>query len=91
MSFLVTSWRKGRTGAVIMGLHHGLFCVGCCWALMGLLFVAGVMNVLWVGAIAAFVFIEKIVPRGDLIGRFVGVPIVGAGIWVIFLGFTFSG
>jgi predicted metal-binding membrane protein len=88
MSFLVTSWRKGRIGAVIMGLQHGLFCVGCCWVLMGLLFVAGVMNVLWVGAIAAFVFIEKVVPRGDLVGRFVGLPLVGAGGWIIFQSLT---
>ena len=82
-SFLMTSWRPSRRGALIMGLHHGLFCVGCCWVLMALLFVAGVMNVLWVGAIAAFVFIEKVAPRGDIIGRIVGVLLVAAGLWVL--------
>ena len=86
ISFLMTSWRPGRRGALIMGLHHGLFCVGCCWVLMALLFVAGVMNVLWVGAIAAFVFIEKVAPRGEIIGRTAGVLLVGAGLWVITQG-----
>ena len=88
MSFLMTSWRPGRTGAFVMGLHHGSFCVGCCWVLMALLFVAGVMNVLWVAAIAAFVFIEKVAPRGDLLGRVAGVLLVAAGAWVIHQGAT---
>lgn len=88
MSFLMTSWRPGRTGALVMGLHHGSFCVGCCWVLMALLFVAGVMNVLWVAAIAAFVFIEKVAPRGDLLGRVAGVLLVAAGAWVIHQGAT---
>ena len=86
MSFLVTSWRPGRTGALVMGLRHGSFCVGCCWVLMALLFVAGVMNVLWVAAIAAFVFVEKVAPRGDLIGRAVGVLLVAAGVAAIYRG-----
>lgn len=88
MSFLLTSWRPGRRGALIMGLQHGLFCVGCCWVLMALLFVAGVMNVLWVGAIAAFVFLEKVAPRGELIGRAAGVLLVLAGLWVLTQGKT---
>ena len=50
MSFILSDWREGIGGAVLMGLHHGAFCVGCCWALMGLLFVVGVMNLLWVAA-----------------------------------------
>lgn len=88
MSFLVTSWRPGRTGALVMGLRHGSFCVGCCWALMALLFVAGVMNVLWVAAITAFVFVEKVAPRGDLVGRAVGVLLVAAGAALIHHGAT---
>lgn len=90
LSFLMTSWRSGRSGALVMGLHHGLFCVGCCWVLMALLFVAGVMNVLWVLAIAAFVFIEKVAPRGELIGRGAGVLLIAAGIWVISQGTTWG-
>ena len=91
MSFLMTSWRTGRTGALVMGLHHGSFCVGCCWVLMALLFVAGVMNVLWVAAIAAFVFIEKVAPRGEIIGRIAGVVLVAAGVWMIAEGASFTG
>jgi predicted metal-binding membrane protein len=53
-------------------VRHGSYCVGCCWVLMALLFVAGVMNLLWVAAIAAFVLVEKVLPRGALVGRVAG-------------------
>ncbi len=65
-----------------MGLEHGAFCVGCCWFLMGLLFVGGVMNLLWVAAIAAFVLIEKVLPFGAHAGRFSGALLVLAGLFV---------
>jgi predicted metal-binding membrane protein len=55
-----------------MGLRHGGYCGGCCWVLMVLLFVAGVMNLLWVAAIAAFVLVEKVLPRGKVVGRVAG-------------------
>ena len=58
--FIVTNWRKGKSGAFIMGAHHGLYCVGCCWALMLILLVAGIMNLLWIGLISVFIFVEKI-------------------------------
>ena len=77
-------WRKGTRGALIMGLEHGLFCVGCCWILMVLLFVAGVMNLLWVATIAAFVLVEKVLPRGDLVGRVAGGVLVMTGIVLLF-------
>jgi predicted metal-binding membrane protein len=80
LGFLMTDWREGRRGALIMGLRHGMYCVGCCWFLMALLFVAGVMNLLWVAAIAAFVLVEKVVPRGDLVGRVAGGVLVLAGL-----------
>ena len=67
--FLSGHWRPGTSGALRMGVEHGLFCVGCCWLLMGLLFVVGVMNLFWVAAIAAFVLLEKIVPRGEAVAR----------------------
>jgi predicted metal-binding membrane protein len=54
LAFLMAHWREGKRGPLVMGLHHGAFCVGCCWILMALLFVAGVMNLLWVAAIAVF-------------------------------------
>jgi predicted metal-binding membrane protein len=82
-SFLLTGWREGRAGAFVMGLRHGLYCLGCCWALMALLFVAGVMNLLWVAAIAVAVLVEKVVPRGDLVGRLLGVALVAAGLLLV--------
>jgi predicted metal-binding membrane protein len=76
-------WREGVTGALIMGVRHGSYCVGCCWALMALLFVAGVMNLLWVAAIAIFVLIEKLAPGSRRIGRLSGVLLMAWGVWVI--------
>lgn len=83
LGFLMTDWREGHRGALIMGLRHGMYCVGCCWSLMALLFVAGVMNLLWVATIAAFVLVEKVVPRGDLVGRVAGGALVLAGLVVL--------
>jgi len=80
LSFLMSEWRDGRAGAFIMGLRHGSYCVGCCWVLMGLLFVAGVMNLLWVAVIALFVMAEKTLPRGELLGHVTGVALVAAGV-----------
>ena len=62
-SFLVAEWRAGVRGAWIMGVRHGLFCLGCCWSVMLLLFVLGVMNVLWIAVLAAFVLLEKMLPN----------------------------
>jgi predicted metal-binding membrane protein len=83
LSFLMAGWREGRGGAFVMGLRHGLYCLGCCWALMALLFVVGVMNLLWVAAIAVAVLVEKVVPRGDLVGRLAGVALVAAGLLLV--------
>ncbi len=85
-AFVATHWRPGLGGAFRMGLHHGLFCVGCCWVLMALLFVGGVMNLLWVAAIAFFVLIEKITPWGTVAGRLGGVGLMAAGLAVLVLG-----
>ena len=76
----MTEWREGPLGALVMGLRHGVYCVGCCWVLMALLFVAGVMNLVWVGIIAAFVLIEKVVPVGERVGQVAGVILVLAGV-----------
>ncbi|MEE2777338.1 MAG: DUF2182 domain-containing protein [Acidobacteriota bacterium] len=70
--FLTTHWREGRGQAVLMGLHHGLYCLGCCWLLMALLFVLGIMNLPWIAALTVFVLLEKVVPRGRLISRLSG-------------------
>ena len=66
--FLSRHWRPGTQGAFVMGLDHGAYCVGCCWALMLLLFVGGVMNLLWIAALALFVLLEKATPLGRASG-----------------------
>jgi len=86
LGFLLAHWREGRWGALRMGLHHGAYCVGCCWALMGLLFVVGVMNLLWVAVLAGFVLLEKAVARGPWPSRLVGIGLVGWGAYVLYTG-----
>ena len=83
LAFLMTGWREGCGGAFAMGLRHGLYCLGCCWALMALLFVAGVMNLLWVAVIAVGVLVEKVAPRGDLVGRLAGAVLVAVGVLLV--------
>lgn len=83
-AFIADYWRPGIGGAFRMGLHHGLFCVGCCWVLMALLFVGGVMNILWLAGIAGFVLLEKIAPLGAKAGRVIsGLGFVAAGTWFL--------
>ena len=79
LSFLMSEWREGTAGAFVMGLRHGAYCVGCCWVLMALLFVAGVMNLLWVAIIALFVMAEKISPKGELLAHVAGIALIIAG------------
>ena len=67
--FLSRHWRPGAGGALRMGLRHGLYCLGCCWVLMALLFVSGIMNLVWIALIAGLVLFEKLAPRGDRLGR----------------------
>ncbi|HLX72586.1 MAG TPA: DUF2182 domain-containing protein [Verrucomicrobiae bacterium] len=87
MNFLMTGWREGRTGAFIMGLSHGVHCMGCCWFLMLLLFVAGVMNIWWIALITVLVLIEKIARRGLLVGKIAGVAFAAWGIWMMLTHF----
>jgi len=67
--FLAGHWRKGRQGALRMGLRHGLYCVGCCWFLMLLLFVGGIMNLVWIAGLAILVLLEKLLPAGIPVAR----------------------
>jgi predicted metal-binding membrane protein len=83
LNFLMTGWREGKWGAFVMGLKHGTYCAGCCWFLMLLLFVAGVMNVWWIAIITVLVLIEKIAPRGLMLGKIAGVLFIGWGVWMI--------
>jgi len=78
--FLFRHLRLGLLGAVGTGVRHGLFCLGCCWMLMELLFVGGLMSLTWVGAIALFVLVEKTMPWGDWISRIGGVLLVVWGV-----------
>jgi predicted metal-binding membrane protein len=87
VGFLLSEWRAGMGGALVMGVRHGLYCVGCCWLLMLLLFVAGVMNAAWCAALAALVLAERVLPGGLWLARAVGVVLalsgggLAAGIW----------
>jgi len=78
LEFISQYWGRGPFG---LGLTHGLYCIGCCWMLMVLLFVVGVMNLRWVAIIAAFVLVEKIAPRGNVVGYFAGAALIVAGLW----------
>ena len=82
LGHLTGHWREGRAGALRMGLEHGLLCLGCCWLLMALLFVGGVMNPYWVGGLALLVLLEKLAPRGEVLGRVAGVALA---IWGVVL------
>jgi predicted metal-binding membrane protein len=72
VEFLTTQRREGKSGALQMGLKHGGYCLGCCWFLMALLFVGGVMNLFWIIGLTIYVWIEKILPGGELISRLMG-------------------
>ena len=80
IGFLLGEWRAGASGAFVMGLRHGLLCVGCCWALMMLLFLGGVMNLAWIAALSVAVAIEKLAPRGEWIGAALGLGLIVAGL-----------
>jgi predicted metal-binding membrane protein len=83
LGFFMTEWREGNRGAFFMGVHHGIYCVGCCWLLMALLFVAGVMNLLWVATIAAYVLVEKVFPAGHRVSQIFGLCIIVSGLWMV--------
>ena len=82
--FLSAHWRRHTWGALRMGIEHGAYCVGCCWLLMGLLFAVGVMNLLWVAALAIFVLLEKLVPRGELLARASGVALIALAVYLVY-------
>jgi predicted metal-binding membrane protein len=81
LGFVLGAWRPGTRGAWAMGWHHGWLCVGCCWALMALLFVGGAMNLAWVAALSVAVAIEKTVPGGEWIASMLGVLLIGSGLY----------
>ncbi|MGA7802891.1 MAG: DUF2182 domain-containing protein [Gammaproteobacteria bacterium] len=80
VGFLMFHWRSGTRGALQMGLSHGGYCLGCCWVLMLILFVGGVMNLLWAAGLAALTLVEKVVPAGPWLARAAGLALVAAGV-----------
>lgn len=84
--FISRHWRPGLSGAVRLGFHHGLYCVGCCWALMLLLFAGGVMSLLWIGAITIYVLTEKLAVHGAQGSRWTAVVLLLAGAWILLNG-----
>lgn len=83
LAFLMAHQREGRVGALTTGVHHGAYCLGCCWLLMGLLFAVGIMNLTWVAALAVFVLVEKLVPAGEIVARTAGVGLMAWGVWLL--------
>ena len=83
LGFLMSNWRDGNIGAFRMGFRHGTYCLGCCWALMCVLFAVGVMNLAWVGVLCAFVLLEKLGPTGIRVARAGGVVMVACGVLFI--------
>lgn len=80
LGYLLTEWQDGAIGAWKMGLKHGFICLGCCWALMGLLFIAGVMNLIWVAALTAAIVIEKVHPAGVIVGKVLGCVLIALAV-----------
>jgi predicted metal-binding membrane protein len=80
--FISRNWRASRLGAFQMGWKHGLYCVGCCWILMALLFVGGIMNLVWIAGLAVFVLLEKLSPVGEYIARSSGLLMIAVGVYL---------
>jgi predicted metal-binding membrane protein len=87
LMFFARSWQRGHLGALRMGLSHGLYCLGCCWVLMGLLFYGGVMELRWIAGLALYVAAEKLIPAGNRLSRFTGLLLVGWGAWTLYRAF----
>jgi len=81
-------YRRDAPGCVMLGLRHGAYCVGCCWALMALLLVSGVMNVLWIALLALLAFLERVTSMGRLIARLAGIVLVAGGAWLFSMGMS---
>ncbi len=82
--FLSRHHRKGKLGALMMGTHHGIICLGCCWALMSLLFVGGVMNLWWIVGLALIVATEKLSPPSNWLPSMIGIVFAVLGLWLLF-------
>jgi predicted metal-binding membrane protein len=81
--FLTRYWRRGAFGPTRAGAWHGAFCLGCCWMLMALLFVGGLMNILWIAGLALLVLVEKLAPLGPRVSQLTGIVLIGWGVLVL--------
>ncbi len=81
LDFVLSYWREGSWGSLAMGVRHGAFCLGCCWMLMLLLFVGGIMNLLWIAGLSVFVLVEKTAPAGHWAARLAGVALAAWGVF----------
>lgn len=76
-------FRGDAAGSLRLGWRHGLYCVGCCWALMALPFVLGLMNIFWIAALAILVLLEKVIPAGRIVARIAGIVFLVSGAWIL--------
>lgn len=81
-SFFQLHWRSGNRGAVVMGFKHGLVCVGCCWALMAVMFAVGAMSLTWMALLTLFMFAEKVLPKGQKLAIPIACFLVTMGVWI---------
>lgn len=88
LAFFMSHWREEIGGALRMGLHHGLICIGCCWALMGLMFLFGTMNLAWMAGLGLLMLLEKTAPGAAQAGRLIGLAMALAGAALIVTGLT---
>jgi predicted metal-binding membrane protein len=82
VDYISRNWRPDSQGALTMGWRHGLYCVGCCWFLMALLFVGGIMNLVWIAGLAVFVLLEKLAPQGYWVARVSGLVMIVVGVYL---------
>lgn len=85
LGFMLSDWRDGTVGAFAMGLRYAAWCVGCCWLVMAVLFVAGAMSIAWAIAISLYVLLERLLPLGRRFDRAMGTALVAAGLWRLFV------
>jgi predicted metal-binding membrane protein len=81
LGFMMSDWREGIAGAFAMGLRYAAWCVGCCWLVMAVLFVAGAMSIAWAIAISLYVLLERLLPLGRRFDRAMGAALVALGLW----------
>jgi predicted metal-binding membrane protein len=83
ISFIHHHWKEGKHGALRMGLQNGMYCLGCCWILMMLLFVSGIMNIFWIAVITLFVVLEKVIPKVKFVSPVAGISLIAFGIIIL--------